>query len=112
MWFASIWIFTLRLPWVLGADFFLRHLLDADPASNTLSRRWVAGLQTQGKTHLACPDNIAQYTDGRGHPDNVLVAGPEAFAPDWPQRAWPHARRGFFPFRKKIPELLQQAALA
>jgi hypothetical protein len=22
MWFASIWIFTLRLPWALGADFF------------------------------------------------------------------------------------------
>ncbi|NCW07094.1 MAG: hypothetical protein EBW35_07890 [Rhodobacterales bacterium] len=28
MWFASIWIFTLNLPWQLGADFFLRHLLD------------------------------------------------------------------------------------
>ncbi|MEO1641156.1 MAG: FAD-binding domain-containing protein, partial [Pseudomonadota bacterium] len=25
MWFASIWIFTLRLPWALGADFFMRH---------------------------------------------------------------------------------------
>ena len=23
MWFASIWIFTLKLPWELGADFFL-----------------------------------------------------------------------------------------
>lgn len=22
MWFASIWVFTLRLPWTLGADFF------------------------------------------------------------------------------------------
>ena len=43
MWFASIWIFTLRLPWALGADFFLRHLVDGDPASNTLSWRWVAG---------------------------------------------------------------------
>ena len=44
MWFASIWVFTLDLPWELGADFFLRHLLDGDPASNTLSWRWVAGL--------------------------------------------------------------------
>ena len=26
MWFASIWIFTLRLPWELGADFFLRPM--------------------------------------------------------------------------------------
>ena len=50
MGFASIWIFTLRLLWALGADFFLRHLLDGDPASNTLGWRWVAGLQTRGKT--------------------------------------------------------------
>ena len=68
MWFASIWIFTLRLPWALGADFFLRHLLDADAASNTLSWRWVAGLQTVGKTYLATSDNIARYTNGRFAP--------------------------------------------
>lgn len=68
MWFASIWIFTLRLPWTLGADFFLRHLIDADAASNTLSWRWVAGLQTTGKTYLARADNIARYTDGRFSP--------------------------------------------
>jgi deoxyribodipyrimidine photo-lyase len=65
MWFASIWIFTLNLPWQLGADFFLRHLLDGDAASNTLSWRWVGGLHTQGKTYLARPDNIATYTGGR-----------------------------------------------
>ncbi len=68
MWFASIWIFTLRLPWQLGADFFLRHLLDGDPASNTLSWRWVGGLHTKGKTYLARPDNIAKYTEGRFKP--------------------------------------------
>ncbi len=68
MWFASIWIFTLRLPWELGADFFLRHLLDGDPASNTLSWRWVGGLQTAGKTYLARADNIAAHTGGRFHP--------------------------------------------
>ena len=65
MWFASIWIFTLKLPWALGADFFLRHLLDGDPASNTLSWRWVAGLHTRGKTYLARPGNIETYTRGR-----------------------------------------------
>jgi len=253
MWFASIWIFTLRLPWTLGADFFLRHLIDGDPASNTLSWRWVAGLQTRGKTYLARADNIAKFTDGRfqpsglaeraeslegsdppavrslpdaiceqqvdfngqlllispedlnpeslidgrGRPAQVLVAGPDAFAPDWPwgdkarsfldqavddtvarmtgldmpvarldqlsvtalcaaandhgvERiltphapvgpvadglarlaaalgksgvrldtvrrdwdggAWPHASRGFFPFRKQIPDLLKKAGL-
>ncbi len=65
MWYASIWIFTLKLPWQLGADFFLRHLLDGDAASNTLSWRWVAGLQTRSKTYLARPDNITRYTQGR-----------------------------------------------
>jgi deoxyribodipyrimidine photo-lyase len=71
MWFASIWIFTLRLPWVLGADFFLRHLIDADAASNTLSWRWVAGLQTVGKTYLATADNIKRYTGGRFLPKGL-----------------------------------------
>ncbi len=68
MWFASIWIFTLNLPWQLGADFFLRHLLDGDPASNTLSWRWVAGIQTQGKTYVARRDNICKYTNNRFDP--------------------------------------------
>lgn len=71
MWFASIWIFTLRLPWVLGADFFLRHLLDGDSASNTLSWRWVAGLHTRGKAYAARADNIASYTDGRFDPKGL-----------------------------------------
>ncbi len=73
MWFASIWIFTLGLPWVAGADFFLRHLIDADPASNTLSWRWVAGLQTAGKTYLATADNIARNTDGRFAPKGLAT---------------------------------------
>ena len=73
MWFASIWIFTLRLPWALGADFFLRHLMDADPASNTLSWRWVAGLQTPGKTYLATRENIARFTDGRFAPSGLAT---------------------------------------
>jgi len=65
MWFASIWIFTLGLPWQLGADFFLRHLLDGDPASNTLSWRWVAGLHTRGKHYLAQRTNIERFTRNR-----------------------------------------------
>ena len=73
MWFASIWIFTLGLPWSLGADFFLRHLLDADPASNTLSWRWVAGLQTSGKTYLATAENIARFTEGRFRPKGLAT---------------------------------------
>lgn len=71
MWFASIWIFTLRLPWALGADFFLRHLLDGDPASNTLSWRWVAGLHTRGKAYAARAENIRRYTGGRFSPEGL-----------------------------------------
>lgn len=72
MWFASIWIFTLGLPWTLGAAFFLRHLLDGDPASNTLSWRWVGGLHTRGKHYLARAENIARYTNGRFDPRGQL----------------------------------------
>ncbi len=71
MWFASIWIFTLRLPWELGADFTYRHFIDGDPASNTLSWRWVGGLHTRGKTYLARPDNIFDHTDGRFRPKGL-----------------------------------------
>jgi deoxyribodipyrimidine photo-lyase len=77
MWFASIWIFTLRLPWFLGADFFLRHLLDGDAASNTLSWRWVAGLHTKGKHYVARAENIARYTGGRFAPHGTLHEAPE-----------------------------------
>jgi deoxyribodipyrimidine photo-lyase len=73
MWFASIWIHTLRLPWQLGADFFMRHLLDGDPASNTLSWRWVCGLQTPGKVYTASAENIERYTEGRYAPFGLLA---------------------------------------
>jgi deoxyribodipyrimidine photo-lyase len=64
MWWASFWVHVERLPWELGADFFFRHLLDADPASNTLSWRWVAGLQTPGKTYLVRLSNIEKFAPG------------------------------------------------
>ncbi len=80
MWFASIWIHTLLLPWQLGADFFLRHLLDGDAASNTLGWRWVVGLQTLGKTYLATADNIKKFTHGRFNPVGQLASQP--YLPD------------------------------
>ncbi len=91
MWFASIWIFTLRLPWELGADFFLRHLIDGDPASNTLSWRWVSGLHTPGKTYAATLDNIAKNTGGRFRPKGLARDCP-------PLRMVPH------PAPRPVPE--------
>lgn len=77
MWFASIWIFTLDLPWELGADLFFRRLIDADAASNTLSWRWVAGLHTIGKHYVARAHNIRMNTGGRFDPRGELNESPE-----------------------------------
>jgi deoxyribodipyrimidine photo-lyase len=86
MWFASIWIFTPGLPWRLGADFFYRHLLDGDAASNTLGWRWAAGLHTRGKPYPADSQNIATFTAGRFTPRRSDLAevtqGLEATEPD------------------------------
>ncbi len=71
MWFASIWIFTLKLPWQLGANLFMKYLYDGDAASNTLSWRWVAGLQTVGKHYVATSQNIAKYTNKKFNPLNL-----------------------------------------
>jgi deoxyribodipyrimidine photo-lyase len=89
MWFASLWIFTLRLPWELGADFFLRHLLDGDPASNTLSWRWVAGLHTAGKSYLARADNIREYSEGRYDPSGRIALAAEPLTEAAPPRLAP-----------------------
>ncbi len=70
---ASIWVFTLGLPWELGARHFLAHLIDRDAASNTLSWRWVAGLHTRGKAYLADPGRIARMTGGRFSPAGLAT---------------------------------------
>jgi len=125
----------------LGADFFLRQLLDADAASNTLSWRWVAGLQTPGETYLATAENIARYTHGRFAPVGLATEaiafteappGPPArddlprLAPglaaegitmvqvrrDSDERFWRHATKGFFAFRERIPWIWSEQGLA
>ena len=76
MWFASIWIFTLKLPWQKGAEFFLRELFDGDAASNTLSWRWVAGIQTKGKNYIAQNWNINKFTNNK-YKDLKLSENPQ-----------------------------------
>lgn len=88
MWFASVWIFTLGLPWQVGAEFFMAHLRDGDPASNTLGWRWVAGLQTRGKAYAARADNIDQFTKGRFAPHGQL--NEHVRAVDGPENPSPH----------------------
>ena len=81
MWFASIWMFTLKLPWTLGCDLFMRYLSDADEASNILSWRWVAGLHTSKKPYVARASNIKKYTD-KYNPINELNESPKAIYED------------------------------
>ena len=81
MWFASIWIFTLRLPWTLGCDLFMKHLIDADEASNILSWRWVAGLHTSKKPYVARASNINTYTN-KYNPVNQLNELPKPIYED------------------------------
>ena len=73
MWYASIWIHTLNLPWQLGADFSMKYLFDGDPASNTLSWRWVAGLHTKDKSYLATKSNIQKFTNNRCTPEDYAL---------------------------------------
>ena len=71
MWFASTWIFNLGLPWQLGATFFFKYLFDGDAASNLLSWRWVAGLQTKGKQYLFSPANLKKFSNNRFNVDKI-----------------------------------------
>ncbi len=91
MWFASIWIFTLNLPWQLGAEFFMKHLFDGDAASNTLGWRWVAGIQTQGKNYLASEWNIKKFTDNRFK--NIKLK--ESASPKKTEKIYPILKRNF-----------------
>jgi deoxyribodipyrimidine photo-lyase len=93
MWFASIWVFTLRLPWELGADFFMRHLIDGDPASNTLAWRWVSGIQTKGRPYIARVSNISKFTNRRFCPTHQINTNvtPIADAGDHLRKRLPNA---------------------
>ena len=73
MWFASIWIFWLGLPWQLGAIFSCAtcSTVTPPPILSPGAGLWIAN---QRKTYIARPDNIAKFTRGRFRPNDVALA--------------------------------------
>lgn len=64
MWFAAYVIHWRRIRWQAGARWFLRHLLDGDPASNNLSWQWVASTFSS-KPYIFNRENLEHYSQGR-----------------------------------------------
>jgi deoxyribodipyrimidine photo-lyase len=63
MWLASWLVHVRGVHWRAGADWFLRHLLDGDPASNHLSWQWVAGTFA-AKPYIFNRENLEAFTSG------------------------------------------------
>lgn len=64
MWLAAWLVHARGVRWQTGAAWFLSHLLDGDPASNTLSWQWVAGTFS-AKPYIFNRENLERYTSGR-----------------------------------------------
>ncbi|MFM8276378.1 MAG: FAD-binding domain-containing protein [Cyanobium sp.] len=65
LWLAAYVVHWRRVRWQAGARWFLRHLLDGDPASNNLSWQWVAGCFSS-KPYLFNRSNLERFGGG-GH---------------------------------------------
>jgi deoxyribodipyrimidine photo-lyase len=63
MWLASWLVHVRGISWQAGADWFLSHLIDGDPASNHLSWQWVAGTFS-AKPYLFNRENLERFTSG------------------------------------------------
>ena len=64
MWMAAYLVHWRRVHWRAGADWFLEHLLDGDPASNHLSWQWVASCFSH-KPYFFNRQNLERYSNGR-----------------------------------------------
>ena len=64
MWMAAWLVHWRRVHWKAGADWFLEHLLDGDPASNHLSWQWVASTFSH-KPYFFNRENLERYSSGR-----------------------------------------------
>jgi len=52
----------------------MKHLLDGDASSNTLSWRWIAGMHTNKKPYLASQENINKYTINRFRNNDINIS--------------------------------------
>jgi deoxyribodipyrimidine photo-lyase len=64
MWLAAYLVHWRRIRWQVGAAWFLRHLLDGDPASNNLSWQWVASSFSH-KPYFFNRANLERFSGGR-----------------------------------------------
>lgn len=64
MWVAAYVVHWRRVKWQAGARWFLRHLLDGDPASNNLSWQWVASTFSH-KPYFFNRQNLEKFTRGK-----------------------------------------------
>lgn len=72
MWLAAYIVHWRRVAWQAGARWFLRHLIDGDPASNNLSWQWVASTFSH-KPYFFNQSNLARYTN-RQYCDSCALA--------------------------------------
>lgn len=63
MWLAAYLVHWRRVRWRAGAEWFLTHLLDGDPASNNLSWQWVASTFSH-RPYLFNRENLERYSAG------------------------------------------------
>jgi deoxyribodipyrimidine photo-lyase len=63
MWMAAYIVHFRRIRWQAGARWFLKHLLDGDPASNNMSWQWVASTFSH-KPYFFNRENLEKYTEG------------------------------------------------
>ena len=64
MWLACYVVHVRRVSWQAGARWFLRHLVDGDPASNNLSWQWVASTFA-ARPYFMNRENVANNSGGR-----------------------------------------------
>jgi deoxyribodipyrimidine photo-lyase len=64
MWIAAYLQHWREVDWRDGAALFYRHLLDGDPASNSLSWQWV-GSSFSHKPYFFNRRNVEQFSDGQ-----------------------------------------------